>query len=137
MWQKVVLLAILAALAYQDCRNRTVNLYAVLAAGVAGCFLQAVFRQYTVLEILAGMGIGAVICMASFLTKGSIGAGDGAVSILCGVYLGFEKNLELFLTAMYLAGIAALVLLVIKKRGRKYRMPFVPFLLGAYVLNLL
>ena len=137
MWQNLLLLLGLAALAYQDFKSRTVNLYLILTAGAAGCFLQAVFGQYTFCEVFTGMGIGAAVCLVSFLVKGSIGMGDGCVLILSGVYLGFEHNLELFLTAMYLSGMAALILLVMKKRGRKYRMPFVPFVLAAYVLNLL
>ena len=56
----------------------------------------------------------------SWLTKGSIGMGDGVLLVVTGVYLGGLGNLELFFTGLLLAACWSLGLLVFKrKRGKE------------------
>ena len=69
--------------------------------------------------------------------QGSIGYGDGLVLIDTGILLGAPDNLELFFTALFFAGIFALVGCVFFHKKRKDTFPFVPFLLIAYVGMLL
>ena len=66
-----------------------------------------------------------------------IDTGDGLVLIDTGILLGAPDNLELFFTALFFAGIFALVSCVFFHKKRKDTFPFVPFLLIAYVGMLL
>ena len=70
----------------------------------------------------------------SWISHGSIGAGDGAVLVATGVFLGFWGNLRLLFLALILSALVAGYLLVIKRKGRKDRMPFIPFLFLADLL---
>ncbi len=137
MWQEAVFFLVLTLLAYQDYREKKVNLIIILISGVAAAAAQAIAGQYTAGNLIAGIGVGAAVCLLSAVTKGKVGMGDGLVIVLGGVFLGFEQNFMLCMAALYLAGAAALFLFFMKKRGRNYRMPFVPFVWTAYVAGLL
>jgi leader peptidase (prepilin peptidase)/N-methyltransferase len=67
------------------------------------------------------------------LLGGGVGLADGMILIVSGIFLGFEKNLEVFVAGLFLVGITSLFLSVIKKKGRTYRIPFAPFLLVGYL----
>lgn len=64
---------------------------------------------------------------------GSVGRADGMILVVSGIFLGFEKNVEVFVMGLFLAGITSLFLSVIRRKGRTYRIPFAPFLLAGYL----
>lgn len=132
----VVLLFVLAVGAYQDWREQQISLFLPILAAVVGILLWLSEPTCSVWELLGGMMIGMVLLAAAGLTGGQIGTGDGMMLLASGSYLGFQKNLGLFLTGLLLAGFAAFYLMVVQKRGRRTTMPFIPFLLAAYLLLL-
>lgn len=101
---------------------------------IVGALLCVVLRPISILSVIGGISIGLVIIGISKITKGSIGMGDGELLCVTGLYLGFYKNLELFFGALFMAAIWGIVLLVIKRAGKKTEMPFVPFVAMAYIL---
>ena len=133
----VVLLGTLALGAYQDWKEQQIHILLPVAAGLLGVFLWLVRPQFTLEELVGGIGIGLVLLLTAWLSHGQVGAGDGAMIILCGIFLGFWKNMELFFTALMFVALAALGLIVIKKKRRDYRMPFLPFVLAAYLVQLM
>ena len=78
----------------------------------------------------------AVLLLAAWVSREEIGYGDGAMLMASGIFLGFWRNVELFLTALMLIVPAALFGLIVKHRRKDYRMPFLPFLFAAYVFQL-
>lgn len=136
-WRNVILLGALSLGAYQDWRERQIQLAPQVLAGVSGFVLWVVDRTYTAAELAGGIGIGVLLLLLAALSRGQVGAGDGVMIIVSGVFLGFWRNFELLLSAMLLAAIAALYLLVVRKKGRGYQMPFLPCLLIAYMLQLI
>ena len=91
------------------------------------------WRVQSIENILLGMSVGVVLLMLSVLTGGRIGAGDAVLLIVTGIYLGLEQNLQLFFSGLLLCGMWALGLLILRKKSRKDSIPFVPFLLAAYM----
>ena len=130
----VVLLLVLAGAAYEDLKEKRIHVFIPVGAAAIGLLL---WRQRTFGDVLLGMAVGVAVLLPAVLGRGSIGAGDGMILAACGIFLGFWANLTLLMTALMFAGMAALFLLVIKRKGRNYRMPFVPFLLAAYLFGLL
>ena len=55
------------------------------------------------------------------------------ILVVSGIFLGFEKNVEVFVMGLFLAGITSLFLSVIRRKGRTYRIPFATFLLAGYL----
>ena len=61
---------------------------------------------------------------------------QAAPPMMCGLSVGWSTCIELVLSAFFLVGAAALVLLI-KYRGQKTELPFVPFLLAAWMWQLI
>lgn len=135
--ESVVLLGVLAVTAYRDWKEQKVYLYIPLIAGIAGLLLHIFFAEQTVWEVLAGVLVGALVVLIAYVSQERVGMGDGIMLMVSGIFLGFWRNVELFFTALLMVGLVALFLLVVKRKGRNYRVPFLPFLLAAYLVQLL
>ncbi len=86
-----------------------------------------------------GLGIGVGLCLygVSKVSRGSIGEADALVYAVTGAAIGGMRNLELLLVSLMLAALVGLCLLVVKKVGLKYKMPFVPFIFASYGMVML
>ncbi len=137
MYGKLLFLGIASLMAYADWKEQKISLVMLLSGGAAGILVQLAFREQTAAEVICGAGIGGLVLMLALVSREAVGAGDGMILIVAGIILGFWGVLELLMTALLLTGIAALFLFVVKRKGRAYRLPFVPFLLAAYLLQLM
>ncbi len=86
---------------------------------------------------LWGVLPGVCLLLVSWLAEGCIGKGDGYLVCISGLALGFKTNLSLLFYALLLAGGISAVLLSLRKVKKDTKLPFVPFLLGGYLLTLL
>lgn len=80
-------------------------------------------------------GVAALII--SKITNEVIGYGDGILFLLMGIYLPLEKLVAIGMLAFSIAGVFALILLVVFRKKGSYKIPFVPFLAFAYWLEYL
>lgn len=135
--EKVILLLVLAWVSYEDCNEKQIRLYLPLAAAAVGIVFHLCYRERTLVDILLGIGIGIVLLLIAWVSRGSVGAGDGIMLMVSGLFLGFWENIVLFMTALGMVSMAALFLIVIKRKERNYRLPFLPFLLAAYLFWLI
>lgn len=134
--QNVILLLLLGLCALEDIKRKEVTVTYILLFGILGVVLHLFYPNCSIYSILWGLLLGLGIMALSLFSRGSIGMGDGILLTVTGVYLGGYGNLELFLLGLFLAGIWSLGLLVLKKKKRKERIAFVPFLLAAYAFML-
>jgi leader peptidase (prepilin peptidase)/N-methyltransferase len=81
---------------------------------------------------LPGSLIGVFLFLLNRITRGKIGKGDALVYVVTGAALGFAGNLELLMFSLLLASVGALVLIVFRRVGRNYAMPFIPFTAAAF-----
>ena len=133
MWSQAVVMGMLTLCSAEDIKRKQIRLNPVLFFGFLGIFLHMLFRMQSIENILLGMSVGVVLLFLSVLTGGRIGMGDAVLLIVTGIYLGLEKNLELFFCGLLLCSMWALGLMVLRKKNRKDSIPFVPFLLAAYM----
>ena len=126
-----ITLAVLAVNSIQDLRKREILLFPTAAAGTAGIFWQmmAAHRQVPILfcDMLPGL---LLICL-SRATRGKLGAGDGLLVWTVGIWLGFFEILGILVWGFLLAGGAAILILILKSGKRE--IPFIPFLLAAFL----
>lgn len=132
-----IVLGLFAVTAYRDWKEKSIYLYIPIIAAIVSVILHLVYRDNSLVDMLSGAGIGAVMILIAWVSKESVGIGDGVMLMVSGLFLGFRANMELFITALLLAGVAALMLMVGMRKERSYRMPFIPFLLVAYVFQLI
>ena len=137
MWEQAAMMGMLAICSAQDIRKKEIRLNLVLFFGILGIIFHMLFRVHSIGNLLLGMMVGIVLLLAGVVSEGRIGAGDGVLLTVTGVYLGLEGNLTLFFGALVLCGVWALGLLVLRKKKKTDCIPFVPFLLAAYVVMLL
>lgn len=133
---QILLLGVLGLGTYWDWKEKQIYLYLPIFAGIVGIILHLVLGEHTWMDIALGMAIGIVVLVISWTSRESIGTGDGMMLIASGAFLGGWGNLELLMIALLLVGVTALFLIVAKRKGRKDRLPFIPFLLVAYLFLL-
>lgn len=82
------------------------------------------------------MLVGIVLYLISILSHGKVGKGDAFLVTSMGVYLGFWNNLTILWMASVMAAIFGVVACVFFRKEKEESLPFVPFLLVAYLLFL-
>ena len=127
----------LSVCAWIDWKRQQVYLIVPGVVSVAGLILHLLSQAQPVMELMAGAGLGVLLLLVAWITRESIGAGDAVVFMMTGCYLGFWNNLCLMIGAFSFAGVAALFLLIMKKKTRKERIPMIPYVLVSYVVMLL
>lgn len=135
-WMEWSLCLLLGILAIADYKNKKIPLWSVLAVfaiGLLNLHLQY-YREWK--NILSGSGVGVIICILSKATGNRIGMGDGFIIAAIGMLMGLRATLFCTGAAFLLASVAALFLLCIKRVGRNYNIPFVPYIFAAYVLTI-
>lgn len=125
-----ILLLFLFLFSIEDIKTGKISLRYVLAgmllAGIY--FMTLIIRQErSPRDIIWALIPGSACLMIAWFSQG-MGSGDGLLIILTGLFFPFRENLILILLALFLCSFVAGVLLVMKKMGRKSRLPFVPFI---------
>lgn len=106
-----------------------------VAPGVVFMVLAAIARLFggaDWISLVSGLFVGIFLYIVSCLSGGKVGRGDALVYAVTGMTLGFVKNAELFLCSLFLASMGAIVLIVVRRVGKNYAMPFVPFTAAAF-----
>ena len=121
-----------------DVRKKCVPLAYLYAGGIVAVgylFIKSLMVRNANIWVCAicGTGCGLFCLFLAFVSKEQIGYGDGWIVGIVGMLSGIKTVLAVFVTAMFGMATFSLLLLVFKKGNRKTELPFVPFLLFAYV----
>lgn len=87
------------------------------------------------LELLAAIGIGAVLMLSLIVVKNGIGMGDIKFFMLMGLFLGVYRLLSSLFAVMIIAFFVALYKLIIKKESRKAEFSFGPAIAAGSLLS--
>lgn len=136
MLKKSIIFMMLLLFSIEDIRKRRIDILPLLAFSVIGAVYQAVTRALTILEICGGMLLGVGLLGIAKMTGESLGYGDGMLFLVTGIYLGGWDNCSLLMTSLVLAFVFAIIQILVRKKSAKSEIPFVPFVLSAYVLYL-
>ena len=137
MIQVWTLLGLLGICSIEDMRKKEIQVYVVLTFGIVGVILRLFYQNVSMRNMLLGMAIGIGMMFASLVTAGQIGLGDGLLLTVTGIFLGAYGNAMLFLHGLLFAAVWSLVVVLVFRKGRKTKIPFVPFLFIAYLEMLL
>lgn len=132
--KEIVLGILLGVQGCIDLKYKEIPLWlSLLGAGVGVGF--CIEEERTLVSIFLACIPGIVALLFSKLSKEVMGYGDGILLVVMGIYLPLEKLLSIGMLAFGIAGIVALALLVVFQKKGNYKIPFVPFLTLAYVLE--
>ena len=126
-----VFCALLAGIAWKDFRTMRIpdrmNLE-VLAVGAVSVFTMP---GPGLLERLAGMfAVSLPMLFVTFFVPGGFGGGDIKLMAASGLFLGVEGNVLAVLLGLFGGGLFAVMLVLVRKAGRRDAFPFGPFLCG-------
>lgn len=118
-----------------DIRKKEISLWAVIVFGIGGAATgtaKSLLGGEVILSWMPGIFPGLFLILAAKVTREGIGYGDGAALMVTGMYLGLIYTLNLLLCGLLLSALAAVFLITVKKAGKKYQIPFLPFLFIGY-----
>lgn len=123
----------LVVMAVFDKRTKKIPVWPGFACMVIISCMQLFFgREWS--GWLPGIIVGIFIYFISRISRGRVGTGDAIVYTVTGLALGLFRNLELFMTSLFFASAAALVLIVVRRVGKNYALPFIPFTAVAFFI---
>lgn len=131
-----VMLGVLALFSVYDIKTKQIPLWAVAVLGAAVSGYE-VCANGGIISTITGLLPGILVLLLAYVTKESIGYGDGLVLCVMGGFCGLTDTVAILGVALVLVAMAAIVLLVIKRAGRKTELPFLPFLCLGYGVSLL
>ena len=94
-------------------------------------------REISIFSYIGGILIGVLFIVVAKISAGAIGAGDGMVMAVAGLYVGFERNLEILFIAFLASALVGIILWITRKKKRKETMAFLPFILTGYLASLI
>ena len=128
-----IMLAVLAGFAVYDIKTKSVSLIAIAVSAV-GVLIYRLFAGTGMAELAAGLIPGLLVVMLAFVTKESIGIGDGLMLCVLGMFCGWRRCLAAFGLALVISAVFAMGLLVCRRAGRKTEIPFLPGLFGGFFI---
>ena len=136
MMRETAAMLLLGTEAVYDFVHRRILLLPVLAAMIIGTGILIWEGTWSV-EYLAGFGIGGIMIALSVISRGEIGTGDGLILIALSSLFTWERILGDILTGLFLSSLAALYLIVVRHKGKKTAIPFIPFLFAGHSIILI
>ncbi len=124
-----LLLATLVAITAIDLDRQLIPDVLSLPGIVAGLLLSALTGRPGWLDSLLGALVGGAIFFLIIVgSRGGMGGGDMKLGAMLGAFLGWQLVLVAILLSVLVGGVVAIVLLALRRRGRKDAVPFGPFL---------
>ena len=147
----ILSILMLAVCSYTDLRCRLISKYvlAVFLASVLGLMVcvyifgnRFIFINGCLLydlkaeNIICALIPGIILFVISILTGEAIGRGDVYVIGLLGLMIGFDGIFAVLFVSMISCALFGIIYMAVTGKGRKETLPYIPFLLGAYLVIL-
>jgi prepilin signal peptidase PulO-like enzyme (type II secretory pathway) len=106
--------------------------------GIVIALIVSIFLPPYIAKAAIGGGIGfGIFILITLISRGGMGWGDVKLATLLGLITGFPLVFIALLLAIIFGGLVAIVLLLLKIRGRKEPIPFGPFLSLSIIVTML
>ena len=134
--KEVVLLAGLGIMRVEDIRKKGIKRLWLIGLGIVGLIFTIADAEVLCVSFLLRFVPGVVFVLLAWATREQIGMGDALLILVMGWYLNAIELVDVCLLAFFIAGLVALVLLVVIKKSKKFELPMVPFIFAGYVVML-
>ena len=116
-----------------DLRKKEVNISLCISVALVGLIYEIFISKTDILSIILGILPGIFLMLTSIVTNEEIGKGDAAILSTIGIFLGLKKTILVLIYALFSTIIIGGILLLIRKKNKKYKIQFVPFILFSYI----
>ena len=134
--KEIVLLAGLGIMSVEDIRKKGIKRLWLIGLGSVGLIFTIADAEVLCVSFLLRFVPGVVFVLLAWATREQIGMGDALLILVMGWYLNAIELVDVCLLAFFIAGLVALVLLVVIKKSKKFELPMVPFIFAGYVVML-
>ena len=134
--KEIVLLAGLGIMSVEDIRKKGIKRLWLIGLGIVGLIFTIADAEVLCVSFLLRFVPGVVFVLLAWATREQIGMGDALLILVMGWYLNAIELVDVCLLAFFIAGLVALVLLVVIKKSKKFELPMVPFIFAGYVVML-
>lgn len=120
-----------------DIRSRRIPVWMLILGGIFVALKAVCKCEFTLaggVETIKGCIPGVILLLMAAAT-GKAGTADGIVLIFLGICTGSKICLAVFMLSLVLISLFSGVLLAIRRVGRNTRLPYLPFLLAAWLLG--
>lgn len=124
--REVVLLIILGLMSMEDLRKRQIRRGWLLALGMIGGGIAFAGKEIGSLTYFIRFVPGIACVFIAWLTREQLGFGDAFLFLAMGWYLAVTELVDLCLIAFSIAGVVALILLVVGKKSKTFELPLIP-----------
>lgn len=130
---KAAELIFLAIGAYFDLKTQELPARFLLFFGILAILMNIFFPYQSFRSVLMGASAGGLFLFAGWMTRESIGYGDGIGLLILGIFEGWPDMIPTVFGAFLLSGVYGVWRLIGYKESRMETMPFYPFLLIAFI----
>lgn len=116
-----------------DLRKKEVNISLCISVALVGLIYEIYISKTDILSIILGILPGIFLMLTSIVTNEEVGKGDAVILSTIGIFLGLKKTILVLIYALFSTIIIGGILLLIRKKNKKYKIPFVPFILFSYI----
>lgn len=124
--REVVLLIILGLMSMEDLRKRQIRRGWLLALGMIGGGIAFAGKEIESLTYFIRFVPGIACVFIAWLTREQLGFGDAFLFLAMGWYLAVTELVDLCLIVFSIAGVVALILLVVGKKSKTFELPLIP-----------
>lgn len=129
-----VIIVFLIPCAITDLKSKTIPIWWTVVFGISAMIYQIFWKKQKLETILFSMIIGVTLLVAAKISNQRIGYGDGIIFLILGLWIGFWDGISLLFFSLILSSIISVYLIIVRRKGRDYRIPFIPFVTAAYII---
>lgn len=134
---KIIIICYLTYQAFEDIRKKEISLISIFIFSFIGIVINVCTVNNSIVNMFWGIGVGLGVILVGKLMKDGIGIGDGAVLSSIGIIVGGRNCLLIFIIAITISAVTGIILLTFKKVKMNQELPFIPYILCAYICTLI
>lgn len=127
----------LAICSYTDLTAMKISTFLSFLFSLLGIvmFCLSLTNHKDITSLLISLSIGVLIIALSVLSKGSMGIGDGIMTLTIGFFYPASEIISVILYSFTAASFFAVIYMLIKKSSKNKRLPFAPFLFSGCLFH--
>lgn len=134
----LVLTAFLIVITFIDYDHQLILDKVLVCFAGAGVIINLIFADIGIGDMLiAALLGGGLLLLIAVVSRGGMGGGDIKFAAALGLWVGWKLTLLCLFLSFLLGGVGGMVVLLLRKKGRKDYIPFGPFIAAALFISAL
>jgi len=129
----LILISLLIVITFIDLDHMIIPHSLTITGIIVFTIYQLAFNQESIVPYLFGLGFGFLF-LSIFVFFNAMGGGDAMLAAMFGMFFGLEKVFVLLMISFIIGGLFSFFIILFKKKNRKDKIPFGPFLTTAALL---